>query len=1128
MDTLKDIIQRCHQRREKPFRQKKTTATPALYKHYPFQFKVYCAHRYPVLLNDLEEADISIMPIGRAPDYDRGPRDFGGPRFSKRQGTADWKIRFWQASWGIQVYTGMPSERDDAYWHDIEFKYEALCAAPDTVLACIEALVNTVPNPLLTLSKSGGLRFSCRVPGYLHPSTEEAKQYVYKHKPLPEDPYHREVYLEIFGEEGYSCWDARHEILLGNILDPPLIPQDVLFAPIDILRTVFHEPGPPMANNVKPALTQPPLFDSDNLELAKEAFLKHGFSYTRQENAIYYWTQYAGAGEDVEVLLWEDGGTVWVRASTPHAGFPTNSTPITEIWEDTGILPSVPATGLPISDQTLQVRNGELSPLAIKRLPPMLQKPESTKTADAPLGKNIIQVQDVFDHDTRIFTLTNTTGAATNPQVESYLLSGGEACLSMPDTQLAEAAEKHFQALNLTSVVHWKPRTYLWKQVKDIPVDVRMENPFQHGNVCEDPERCAALQEKGGNPRDSICPECRVYTQCQQRGYLSQFATLQRAKVQIVAIPKLFFDPQYAEVLEEIFQYPNETNRLCIIDTMKAYGSFIGCKLSKDILETWISDWQGSVLGNFAKLLLNNLELKGQPDRDITKRVRTALQAFEQQKDELIRQMCQVNISGKVVPRKVVDAQTGEELARFSIKFHAGSDVYIPINDNAADRLRRQGLPSLSLSSFLPNENIRIPMSLTQAIELRILDITTVENIQKLPTASQNPRWTFWHQLKRFFDHYTRDTDAPMLWDKKVLQFFVPTVLHQSVKRLLLESSISLGPHLHRAFPDENIGDIYTQPAAWIQGNQVFQIRTGTYPLETILDINNSWDVARLSEIGHDFSTRIHAEIQRDPNVKHAIITYRALIQHLKGTLEEKNLCFITDFKDARKFKVAFEEAEVIWIVGMPRWAESITWKRTQRLFGNDEEPLSYQKESESYTYKDQRVQYVHEQDVVGLLTEIIEHLRLDHLSNKKIVLICSLALPGITDRPETLLFDWEDFEIAGGLHKLTETIRTRERYEAQRDNLTAESSRETVERVLGCSTRQANRVLNKLRGGNIQRVPFREQILVLLSDGEKKAVELVAAIEGHPKSIYKELIRLVDTSEIVRVRWGVYALPKK
>ena len=70
-NTLEDMIARCHRRHEKPLKQKKTTSTPRLYKGLPYHFTAHCAHRYPVLLQDLEVAGISFMPIGQAPVTDR-------------------------------------------------------------------------------------------------------------------------------------------------------------------------------------------------------------------------------------------------------------------------------------------------------------------------------------------------------------------------------------------------------------------------------------------------------------------------------------------------------------------------------------------------------------------------------------------------------------------------------------------------------------------------------------------------------------------------------------------------------------------------------------------------------------------------------------------------------------------------------------------------------------------------------------------------------------------------------------------------------------------------------------------------------------------------------------------------
>ena len=170
-----------------------------------------------------------------------------------------------------------------------------------------------------------------------------------------------------------------------------------------------------------------------------------------------------------------------------------------------------------------------------------------------------------------------------------------------------------------------------------------------------------------------------------------------------------------------------------------------------------------------------------------------------------------------------------------------------------------------------------------------------------------------------------------------------------------------------------------------------------------------------------------------------------------------------------------------------------------------------------------------YDQNVAGLLTQIVGRVGLNRSSGKTVMLLSNIELPDITDRPETFLFDWEDFEIAGRLHRLEETVCTRERFEAESANLTAESSREEVERVLGCSSDKRTVYCRSCGGGNIPRVTFREQILFLLASGrEKTTSSLVAAIDSSPQAIGNELKRLLDEGEIVRVRRGVYALQRR
>ena len=772
MKALRDIIQRCHKQHNALLRQRRTVVTPILHKDAPYHFIVRCARGCPVKLYDLEQAHISFMPIGHAPESDHPSKYFGGERFLKRQGTRDWRPRCWFASWGIQIYTGTPSGLDDAQWHDLDFKYDAISAAPDAVLACIERLVNAVTNPLLTLTNSGGLRFSCRVLDYLHPNTESAKAYIHKHIPTAENPYHRDVYLEILGDRGHSRWDTRYEILLGNLLDPPTMTKEILFTPIDALRDALHEPAPPAEDNSEPV-----------------------------------------------------------------------------VQETTTVQPVV----APVDEKVIAIREGTLSPLAIKRPTPVLSK---------------------LEHAGRVrgdFTL-------------------------------------------------------------------------------------------------------------------------------------------------HVLEHDEKTGWLCAVDETDVPRRFAEMRISKGVLDAWRSNAQGSALRNFAKALLNALENKIERYENPAGRVRMTLQAFEAQAETLIQQISE------------------EDLNR-----------------------------------------------------------------------------TVWHQLKHFFQHYPRDADAPMIWDQGALRFWVPVV-----------------PNGKKTLPDKvGIGEL----ESGLSGNRVFQIRTGIYSPHEILNYENSWEALELSEIARRFFSGIGAEIERDPNVQHLLAcSQEAAAQAADLTLKEnvRTLIHIKRAIHVEGWRSAFEMADVIWIVGAPHWPPHLMWKQARILLGDAEEPLCYDVEFNPYCYTDERIQRLYEQNIIGTLTQVLGRTRLNRLSNKTVVLLTGIPVPGISNRPETLLFDWEDFEIAGGLDKLPEVIATRERFERDRDTLTPESSRQEVERVLGCSARMANYVRQRLRGGNIPRVSFQEQILTLLSDGEKRKSEITAAMGSSPQSVGNELKRLVDMGEIVKVRRGVYALPKK
>lgn len=1127
MNVLEDIIQQCHKRNAETevLRQRQTVVTFALYKSLPYHIKVHCARRNPITLDQLENADISFMPIGHAPENDEGPRDLGGDRFLERQTTNSWRMRQWYSSWGIQIYTGIPSEHNGARWHDFEFTYDAICHAPQAVASCIETLLNIPANPLLTLTKSGGLRFSCRIQDYLHPHKDEAKFYIYKTTPTQDNLKHRDVYLQILGDRGYSRWDMRYEILLGNLLEPPIISKEILFAPIDKLRQDLHQPVLTEHTSTK---TEPdshpivfPSLSSANLNMAKDAFLKRGFSYDHEANGFYYWRH-----DDLYLSMWEDQGKIWIRSTKPNDEFPKTAIPITDIWDDTGI-----SNSSPLDEKIYALREGKLSPLAVKRNPTKLVKKETTPKKYPTLQERTKRLKQVVQRNPRILALVaSEANILSNSDIETFLLKNNSTCWNIPSRKLADAAEERYKSKNIRSLERWRAKYYSWDQIKNIPIDIRIQNPFQHGNVCEDADRFRELMDKGGNPNQSLCPVCPVYIPCQERGHLSQVIRIKEAKNQISPIAKLFVDPLFTEIVEQTLDPIKEPERICIIDEDKTSVNdlFVECRLSKMVVKQWMENWKRSALGNFATALMQALNTQGQPYSNPIGQIRALVEAFKQQQDEIIHQMCYINIWGKVVTRNFVDTKTGLELAKYAIVFDNESYAYIPLDYDAEEKLSSMSLPTISPPTFSPDEYICLPMKLSEAISIGIFDVQTVEQIHLLPTVCRNPDWTYWHQLKCFFDHYPRDNDAPMHWSNRRLKFWIPPQLHPSVQRLLITSTSLTETQFRRMFPNQDIEVISLDPTAWLPDNRVYQLRTESKSTSDFLNYNSHLNTIELSKVGERYLIGIRKEIDRDPNIKHGIVALDKMTHIITDLKAKENVCFVESFKSVHNGIKVIEAVQVLWILGMPVWQQRYIWEKAQMLYGTDEKPLNYDEEMWTYRYKDKRMQEIYHQNVKGLLTQVVGSIELNRNSGKTVMILNNYELPDVTDRPETLLFDWEDYEIADGLDKLEETIRIRERFEAERDNLTAESSREEVERILGCSSRQANRFLFKLRGGTIPRISFREQILFLLSSGrEKTTASLISAIDSSPQAIGNELRRLLDAGEIVRVRRGVYALPE-
>lgn len=190
--------------------------------------------------------------------------------------------------------------------------------------------------------------------------------------------------------------------------------------------------------------------------------------------------------------------------------------------------------GETINKEIQAIREGKLSPLAIKRPPTKLQKQNHTPKQFQSIKNQTRQLDEILKRNTRIIAITTPdAGIIENTEAEKRILNANPTSFNLVSRELADTAAERYRNGNPNEVIQWRSIFYKWEQVKHIPTEIRMENPFQHGNMCEDPERHNAIRKKQNNPSEVLCPTCPVYNACQERGYLSQSKIMHKANIQI-------------------------------------------------------------------------------------------------------------------------------------------------------------------------------------------------------------------------------------------------------------------------------------------------------------------------------------------------------------------------------------------------------------------------------------------------------------------------------------------------------------------------------------------------------------------------------------------------------------------
>ncbi|MCG9133857.1 PriCT-2 domain-containing protein [Candidatus Poribacteria bacterium] len=309
--------------------------------------------------------------------------------------------------------------------------------------------------------------------------------------------------------------------------------------------------------------------------------------------------------------------------------------------------------------------------------------------------------------------------------------------------------------------------------------------------------------------------------------------------------------------------------------------------------------------------------------------------------------------------------------------------------------------------------------------------IHNTEQILTLPKL-ETEEWNLLVQLQLFFERYPRDADMPMRYENETLTFMLPPLPMKTRARMGFTSATLNETFFRRAMDNRNRkhGDVTFHDSGytlWHPDAKVYQLRTNRNPRATVYANNGAQDNENLLSATGDFYWNLLQADLRNEN--RGLITYKALLEE-KATELEGLQC--ANFGGLVGLDTHFKDVDVLHVLFSPELPPSAVEFKAKTLWGDDTEPLNYDR-SEDGQYIDPRLQQCYEDGVVSELTQAVGRGRL--VSRPvTIVVWCSHFLPGITDRTLTRLFDETDWQNADGLQDLDRVIAERENAEKSGD----------------------------------------------------------------------------------------------
>ena len=588
---------------------------------------------------------------------------------------------------------------------------------------------------------------------------------------------------------------------------------------------------------------------------------------------------------------------------------------------------------------------------------------------------------------------------------------------------VAKAAEK--KGLFLNTYV-WKGIHHNYDQWRDKDFYQRKAQIGEFGQLmCCQADLFDALRRKGATPQLVLCPTCPVKSACEQHGYLSQTKKAQQADYLLSAQDGLLFDKSqngFAKTLME-----GKRAVIGIVDEVKAHELYSECSLSKDELRQMMRYWENTPAGEWALSMVDALEHTSTSNYERIRQITEDLSEAEQRL--IINAFTTIRLVGTVADteddKEYDDHDALRAWGTFSPDAFHPIAIKIAVNAEAVEYFSRNNIPAVERKAIEANV---LCLSYIEAIKINLFFLTeddaplNLKHIKEgFPKLYQNQHHTPLHQLQTLFEQYPRTEDTPIHYNGETLKWSIPPEVHPKLSKVIMMSATADTQTIaDKVLLDRQVEIVDANPTKWMSGNEVFQVRTGKYPRASVL--NGQGELIGFGEKAWEW---MKAQIERAPAQKHAVITYKSVVERYRDQLPENVV--LANYGAAEGENDRFKDCNVFWILFDPRVPPHEVERRAKMIFGRDEKPLDYTYLQDQGIYADERLQQVADHYAIEELTQAIGRARLVRRTGVKVVILCGRELPGISARSETMLFQPDDLTKAEILDNLASVISQRE-----------------------------------------------------------------------------------------------------